>query len=387
MDHLGNGKMKTHIEISSDNLVHNLNLFKRLSNKKLMFVVKANAYGHGLKEVLSITKDLPIIDYYAVDSVSEALQVKQVDNKKRILVLGWSDKEEMETLLINGFETIAPSPDFLKEADRLAGKLKVKANVHLKIETGTGRMGMAPAQAAGMFQVSPFPYPNVRVVGIYSHFANIEDTTDHSYAQQQLEIFNNLLAKINVSGLLRHFSCSASSLLFPETYFDIVRVGISGYGYWPSKQTYISYIEQDKNGKHLHKIELKPVLSWYAKVVQVKTLEVGDPIGYGLSYRTFNKTKIIVAPVGYYDGYDRKLSNISTIIVNGVKAPVRGRVCMDMFMAEVTHVKNIRAGDRITLIGREGDEVIDADDLAELAGTINYEILARINPLIPRIVA
>jgi alanine racemase len=378
--------MKTHIEISRDNLVHNLNLFKRLSNRKLMFVVKANAYGHGLKEILSITKDLPIIDYYAVDSVAEALLVKQLDGRKKILVLGWSDKEELETLLINGFETIAPSPDFLKEADKLAGKLKVRANIHLKIETGTGRMGMAPTLAAEMFNASSFPYSNIQVKGIYSHFANIEDTTDHSYAQHQLEIFNSLLAKINMPNLLRHFSCSASSLLFPETYFDIVRVGISGYGYWPSKQTYISYIEQDKNGKHLHKIELKPVLSWYSKAAQVKTLETGDPIGYGLSYRTFNKTKILVVPVGYYDGYDRKLSNISTIIVNGVKAPVRGRVCMDMFMAEVTHIKNIKAGDRITLIGREGNEVIDADDLAELAGTINYEILARLNSLIPRMV-
>lgn len=378
--------MKTYIEISRDNLVHNLNLFKQLCHKKLMFVVKADAYGHGLKEIISITKDLAIIDYYAVDSVSEALMVRQADSKKKIFILGWSDEDDLETLILNGFETVAPSPDFLKMADRLARKLKVKAYIHLKVETGTGRMGMAPALVAEMFNVSPFPYPDIEVVGIYSHFANIEDTTDHSYAQHQLEVFNTLLAKIKVPGLLRHFSCSASTLLFPETYFDIVRVGISGYGYWPSKQTYISHIEQNKNGHPLQRIELKPVLSWYAKTAQVKTLEMGDPIGYGLSYRTFNKAKIIVVPVGYYDGYDRKLSNISTIIVNGVKAPVRGRICMDMFMAEATHIKNIKAGDRVTLLGREGNEVIDADDLAELAGTINYEILARINPLIPRIV-
>lgn len=378
--------MKTYIEINKDNLIHNLNLFKQLANKKLMFVVKADAYGHGLKEIIGITKDLSIIDYYAVDSVSEAIQVMQADNKKKILVLGWSDEDELETLLVNGFESVAPSMDFLKKTDKLARKLKVTAYIHLKVETGTGRMGMAPAQVAEMFNGSPFPYPSIQVVGIYSHFANIEDTTDHSYAQHQLEIFNSLLAKIKIPGLIRHFSCSASTLLFPETYFDIVRVGISGYGYWPSKQTYISHIEQNKNSKQIQRIELKPVLSWYAKAVQVKTLDTGDPIGYGLSYRTFNKTKIIVVPVGYYDGYDRRLSNISTIIMNGIKAPVRGRICMDMFMAEVTHIKNIKAGNKVTLLGREGNEVIDADDLADLTGTINYEILARINPLIPRIV-
>jgi alanine racemase len=161
----------------------------------------------------------------------------------------------------------------------------------------------------------------------------------------------------------------------------MVRVGISAYGYWPSKQTYISYIEKKKK-----KIQLKPVLSWYTRAAQIKTLERGDSIGYGITYRTFNKTKIVVVPVGYYDGYDRKLSNISTIFVNNSKAPVRGRICMDMFMAEVTHIKNIKPGDKITLIGQVGEEKIDADYLGELAGTINYEILSRINPLIPRII-
>ncbi len=372
--------MKTHIEISRKNLVHNLNVFKKLTNKKIMFVVKANAYGHGLKEVIHITKDLSIIDYYAVDSVAEALAVKAIDDKKKILVIGWTDEEELEVLLLNGFETIVPSMDFLKRADKQARKLDVKAYVHLKVETGTARLGMEPSRVKDIFNTST--YNNIEIKGIYSHFANIEDTTDHSYARHQLQIFNDLLSKINTRHLLKHFSCSASTLLFPKTYFDIVRVGISAYGYWPSKETYISYIE--KNGD---KLELKPVLSWYTKAAQIKSLKTGDHIGYGLTYRTFSKTKIALMPVGYYDGYDRKLSNISTIIVNGVKAPVRGRVCMDMLMAEVTHIKNIKPGDRITLIGQEGKETIDADYLAELSGTINYEVLSRINPLIPRIIA
>ncbi|MCP5108924.1 MAG: alanine racemase [bacterium] len=376
--------MKTHIEISRDNLIHNLNLFKTLSNKKLMFVVKANAYGHGLKEIISITRELSIIDYYAVDSVAEALTVKQLDDKKKIILLGWADEDELGTLILNGIEAVAPSPDFLKKADALAAKLGVNARLHLKVETGTARLGMVPAAVIDIFDNDP--YKNVDIVGIYSHFANIEDTTDHSYAQRQLGIFNGLLAKIDTGNLLKHFSCSASALLFPKTYFDIVRVGISAYGYWPSKQTYISYIEQNRNGRQAGKIELKPVLSWHARCAQVKTLETGDPIGYGLTYRTFNRTRMMVVPVGYYDGYDRKLSNMATVIVKGVKAPVRGRVCMDMFMAEVTHINDIEAGDRVTLLGRVGDEVIDADDLAEVAGSINYEILARINPLIPRIV-
>lgn len=369
--------MKTHIEINRDNLVHNLELFNRLTHKKLMFVVKANAYGHGLQEIISITKDLDFIDYYAVDSVTEALAVRAGDPHKKILILGWSDKEELETVITEGFETVAPSEDFLKTADRLAKKHGRKARVHMKVETGTGRLGMDPARVKKLFNGSALKH--IDTIGIYSHFANIEDTTDHSYALYQLGVFNDLLAQLKHPNLLRHFSCSASTLLFPHTYFDMVRVGISAYGYWPSKQTYISYIEQ-KGGK----LDLRPVLSWYTSVAQVKTLKKGDHIGYGITYRTFNKTKLMVVPVGYYDGYDRKLSNISTVVVNGMKAPLRGRVCMDMFMAEVTHIKKVKQGDRVMLIGREGDETITADDLAELSGSINYEILARINPLIPR---
>jgi alanine racemase len=376
--------MKTYIEINKNNLLHNLDVFRKLTGKKLMFVVKANAYGHGLKEIVEITRNTEMIDYYAVDTVTEALTVKAVDDRKKILVLGWSDAEELETLLINGFETIAPSEDFLAQADEMAGKLDVNAAVHLKVETGTARLGMEPSRVVDIF--NDRPYKNTRIAALYSHFANIEDTTDHSYARHQMEIYNDVLSRIDSHGLMKHFSCSASALLFPRTYYDIVRVGISSYGYWPSKQTYVSYLEQNRNGRGEHKIELKPVLSWYSKVAQVKTLETGDPVGYGLSYRTFNRTKIVVVPVGYYDGYDRRFSNIATVFVKGIKAPVRGRICMDMFMAEVTHIENIYQGDRVTLLGIEGTDSIDADDLAEISGSINYEILARINPLIPRVV-
>ena len=182
-------------------------------------------------------------------------------------------------------------------------------------------------------------------------------------------------------GTLKHFSCSAASLLFPETYYDMVRVGISGYGLWPSKQTFLSYMESGKND-----IELKPVLSWYSKVAQIKKIKKGTPVSYGLTYKAFNDTKIAVIPVGYYDGYDRKLSNISTVIINGNRAPIRGRVCMNMFMVEVSHIKDIKPGDEVILIGSANGEKISSEELAELSGTINYEIVTRIGSHIPRII-
>jgi alanine racemase len=371
--------MKTHIEVSSKNLIHNLTVFNEISGKKVMFVVKANAYGHGLKEVVQITRDLPFIEYYAVDSLNEALIVKVLAGDKKILVVGWVDDTELEELIRNRIEMVVPSVDYWKKVQSVSKKLKMDARVHLKLDTGTSRLGMDSLQILDLFNRPKDTKPEI--AGMYSHFANIEDTTDHSYALKQLTLFNDLITKIKSENILKHFSCSASTLLFPETYFDLVRVGISAYGYWPSKRTYISYIEKNKKP-----IELKPVLSWLSKVAQIKHFEKGKPIGYGLTYQTFSKSKIIVVPVGYYDGYDRKLSNISNIIVNGVRAPIRGRICMDMLMAEVTHIQEVNVGDRVFLIGQNNDVQVDADYLGELTGTINYEILARINPLIPRII-
>jgi alanine racemase len=371
--------MKTHIEINKANLLHNLKLFKEITRKKLMFVVKANAYGHGLNEIIEISKELPYVDYYAVDSVSEALLIKSRQQNKPVLVLGWSDQAELIELVANGFETVIPSNAQLKIISEIAKKLKRKALIHLKIETGTNRLGLEPEKAIQL--LNNFPDHQLELKGIYSHFANIEDTTDPTFAQQQLALFKSVLHYVPSARILKHFSSSASSLLFPETFFDIVRIGISAYGYWPSKQTHALHLE--KNQK---KVVFKPVLSWYAKVAQVKQIKKGSAIGYGLTYQTYNKAKIIVVPVGYYDGYDRKLSNISQVLVNGVKAPVRGRICMDMFMVDVSHVKNVKIGDRVTILGEDKHERINADMLAELAGTINYEILARINPLIPRII-
>lgn len=371
--------MKTHIEIHAANLLSNLRLFNKITRNKIMFVVKANAYGHGLREIVEITKRSSAIGHYAVDSLAEALIVQSLQRRIPVLVLGWTDRDELEELVAKGFETVVPSEEHFRLLRRISGKVKRKALVHLKVETGTNRLGLDPEKAVALLAAAGDRKMEIR--GIYSHFANIEDTTDPAFARQQLALFHSVLSRLGRPGVRRHFSSSASSLLFPETNFDMARIGISAYGYWPSRQTHALYLEKNKQT-----IDLRPVLSWHTKVAQVKHLKKGEAIGYGLTYKTFNKTKIIVVPIGYYDGYDRKLSNISQILINGHKAPVRGRICMDMFMADVTHIKNVKVGDRVTILGHEGRERIDADMLADLAGTINYEILSRINPLIPRII-
>jgi len=368
---------KTHIEINSRNLIHNLRAFYRITGKPVMFVVKGNGYGHGIREVVKVARDLEFIDYYAVDSLPEARQVREEDPRRKILVLGWAPPAAVQSFIEEGFEFVVPSTEYFRQVRALAQKMNRPARVQIKVETGTSRLGMPPEEALQCLDAKPDP--QVVIAGIYSHYANIEDTLSHDYARGQLEKFRALLARIPQSGILRHFSCSAAALLFPETHFDLVRVGISAYGLWPSKETYISYFASKRE-----RIELRPVLSWYSRVAQVKELKEGQGIGYGITYKTFAPARMAIVPVGYYDGYDRGLSNNATVLIRGVRAPLRGRVCMNMIIVEVTHVPDVTPGDPVTLIGHSGKEGITADHLAEIAGTINYELLSRINPLIPR---
>ncbi len=220
--------------------------------------------------------------------------------------------------------------------------------------------------------------------GLSSHFANIEDTTDDYYPKFQLENFRQAIdwfkqRDINVP--LRHMSCSAASILFPETHFELARVGIGLYGLWPSKETMVSCRLRGQEA-----LRLKPVLSWRARVAQVKNVARGAYVGYGCTYRTTRPTRLAVIPVGYYDGYDRSLSNAAYVLIRGKRAPVRGRVCMNFFMVYITDIPGVKLEDQVTLIGKDGRDKITADQLATLAGTINYEIVSRINPSIPRVV-
>jgi alanine racemase len=368
--------MKTHVEIHAGNLLHNLRLFRGKSGKPVMLAVKANAYGHGLAEILAIIGESSLVDWIAVDSAAEAAVCRAAGITKPLLVIGWSDSEELTDLFAHGHQTVIASPEQLELAKKISQRLPKPCRFHMKIETGTGRLGIDPARIPGLLK--RLDGSRMILTGVYSHFANIEDTTDPSFAFAQLDLFKKTLA-LMPGGIIRHFSCSASTLLFPETHFDLVRVGISAYGYWPSKPTLVSFLE--KNPKPA---ELKPVLAWKSRVAQVKELKKGSSVGYGLSYKTYSKSRIIVIPVGYYDGYDRKLSNVASVLVGGKRAPIRGRICMNMMMADVSHIPGVREGDAVTLIGRDGREVITADHLGELCGTISYEILARINPILPR---
>lgn len=371
------------IEISRDALLGNLQLFRTLvpEHTAILAVVKANAYGHGLEQVapLCVAGGAAMLGVHAAAEVPVA---RRFAPGSPVLVMGYLTPAQIEAVVTPDVHVLLSSPDVLEALAAHGRRLGVALPVHLKIDTGTHRQGVPLEQAAALARAAR--ERGLAVVGVASHFANIEDTTDHDYAFLQLQRFKGAVDAVEEAvGKVRwvHTACSAAALLFREADFSMVRIGISLYGHWPSKETYLSWLlVHGRDG-----VKLEPVLSWRARVGQVKDVAAREPIGYGLTYRTTRPTRIAVLPVGYADGYPRALSNRGRVLLHGAAAPVVGRVCMDMIMVDVTDIPAVCEGDEATLIGRDGDAVVTAEELAELAGTINYEILARLSPLIPRV--
>jgi alanine racemase len=372
------------VEVSRSALANNLRVFKRLlrgGESLLAAVVKANAYGHGLVEVARLAADSGV-DWLAVDSLDEARRLREAGIDRPLLLMGYLPLDQAGQVpeldlkpTVFNLETL----DALDTAARQAGRTVA---VHLKLETGTCRQGFTGDQlveAARRLQQS-----DVLVAeGVSSHFANIEDTTDHTVAFGQLETFHRLVEELGQAGVrppIRHVACSAAALLFKRTHLELVRVGVSLYGFWPSRETMVSMKDGSTRG-----ISLQPALSWKTRLAQVKEVPAGTDVGYGCTFRTTRPSRLAVIPVGYYDGFDRGLSNVGHVLVRGQRAPVRGRVCMNMTIVDVTDIPGAGLEDEAVLIGRQGDELLTADMLAAACSTIHYEIVSRIHPEIPRV--
>jgi alanine racemase len=372
------------VEIDRKALAHNIREFRQRIGPRRIFlaVVKANAYGHGLLEVAGVAA-AEGVDWFGVHSVAEGIALRRAGVGAPVLVLGYAPLFALEEAVAADLRLTVYNKETIVRLGGLARRLGRTVRVHVKLETGTWRQGVAPGDLAG-FVRDIRRRPGLVVEGLSSHFANIEDTTKHDYPRRQLETYRAACRALEAGGPrvpLKHMSCTASTILFPAPGFNLARVGIGLYGLWPSKETFLSCLLDRKDP-----LSLKPVLAWKARVAQVKKVPPGADIGYGCTYRTTRRTVLAVVPVGYFDGYDRGLSNTAHVLIKGRRAPVRGRVAMDFFMADVTDIPDVMLEDEVTLIGADGRERVSAEDLASLAGTISYEILARINPSVPRVV-
>ena len=372
------------IEVSREALLHNWRLFALQAGPErvLLPVLKANAYGHGLELVARMLAGEGQ-RWFGVHSAEEAQALIALPDlpDPRILVLSAVPADRIPALVAGGARLTVIDLPGLEEAAGAAEAAGIDVPVHLKLETGVNRQGLRAEEleaAAALLDRSP----RVVLEGLHSHFANIEDTTDHSYARAQMERFAAMrarLAELGHTPRLAHASCSAAAILFPETHHDLLRLGISLYGHWPSRETRVSAQAAGRN-----RLDLRPALTWKARIVQIKHVDAGAYVGYGCTWKAEAPTRIGVLPVGYYDGYDRGLGG-AHVLVRGRRAPVRGRVMMNLTLVDLGHVPEAERGDEAVLIGSQGDERVSAEQLAEQAGTINYEILARLGSHLRRV--
>ena len=375
---------RTWIEISKSALVHNLRVFRELvgSNVKIACIVKANAYGHGLKEIVLILNNTET-DWFGVDSLEEALEIRTLKINKPILILGYTPLLKLGEAVENEISLTVYNKESLQKI--LSLKMEKKAKIHLKVETGLNRQGQKADEILDLAKLIIKNKDFFELEGLSTHFANIEDTLDSSFAFEQLRVFKEtirLLKKNKINPPIKHCAASAAAFLYPETHFNMIRVGISLYGLWPSKETQIALLSK----KAKRKLSLKPVLTWKSVLAQVKTVDQGESVGYGRTWFASRKSVIGIVPVGYYDGYDRKLSNNSRILINGQSAPVVGRVAMNMIMVDLTNLKKTKTETEVILIGKNAENEISVDEFARRIGTINYEVVSRINPFLPRVV-
>lgn len=374
---------KTWVEISSSSLLANLRKTRRFVDPvKVMCVIKSNAYGHGLLEVARVCeKDA---DWFGVDSVIEARALRQNRMILPILILGYTPPESVREIVENDISFVVYSLKMLQDAARSAKVVKRPAKIHLKLETGLTRQGVDGEEFERMCAFLQKHLSLFVIEGVSMHFANIEDSTNLSYTKKQLSCFQHLLRRLPAYGLkpeLIHTAASAAAYLVPDTRYDLIRLGIMLYGIWPSNKTYESF--KKTNNAH----SLRPVLSWKTIVAQVKRVPAGTPISYGMTERVERDSTIAVLPVGYWDGYDRQaMSRTGEVLIRGKRCKVLGRVCMNMCMVDVTDLPVVKVGDEVVLLGSQKGERISVEELAQRGDTIGYEIVSRINPLIPRIV-
>jgi alanine racemase len=359
--------------IDTGALEHNYReVVRRAGGRKILAVVKAQAYGHGAVPVSRQFLRLGA-DMLGVALVEEGKELRSAGIDAPVLLMGSLFPEQAETVVALRLTPVVYTISVARALSDAARKLKTSVPVHVKIDTGMGRIGIVPADAPGFIKELR-RFAGINVQGLMTHFADA-DLREKQFAAKQMELFELLVRDLEAASWdvpLRHAANSAAVLDFHRAFFTMVRPGLMLYGYNP--------LERDPAGGGLH-----PVLSFLTRIVYVKQVSAGVPISYGRTFVTKRESLIATLPVGYADGYSRGLSNRGEVLVRGRRVPVVGRVCMDMTMIDVTDVAGVCEGDEVVLIGSQGSERITASDIAVKTGTIPYEVLCGISSRVPRI--
>jgi alanine racemase len=338
-----------------------------------MAVIKADGYGHGAGMIAKYCDD--VIDSYAVAIVEEGIALRQEGFTKPILLLGYTHHSQYGKLIDYNLIPAIFSYEMAKPLSDLAVELEKTVKIHIKLDTGMSRIGFDDSDKSVEEIVKISNLPNIEIDGMFSHLARA-DETDKSYAQAQFERYMTFTKKLESKGVKipnRHISNSAAIMELSEMNLEIVRSGIITYGLYPSE-------EVDKN-----ELDIIPAMELKTHISYIKTLPKGVAVGYGGTYITKDETVVATIPIGYADGYPRSLSNKGEVLIKSKRAPIIGRVCMDQLMVDVTHIDNPVVGDTVTLMGRDGEEFLSCEELADKAGSFNYEFVCDVSKRVPRV--
>ena len=361
-------------KINLDAILHNFNQVKKGLGKdtKMLSVLKSDGYGHGAVPVANLLKDKT--DYFGVSIIEEALELRGAGITNPILIFGYTSPDRFEKLLQNDIEQAIFQFAVAEKLSLAAAAIGKTAKIHIEIDTGMRRTGFSPCPESLEIVEKISKLPNIKIEGIFTHFANA-DTLDKTSEKLQKKLFTDFLKGIENKGIsipIKH-SCNSAATIEEDDHFDMVRVGLLLYGLFPSDEV------------HREKLNLIPAMELKTRVIFIKTVEAGQGVSYGHTYVTDKTTKIATLPIGYADGYPRALSSKGRVLIKGKYAPIIGRVCMDLMMVDVTGIDDVEVEDEVTLIGTEGGKAITAEELGALSESFNYEIICGISKRVPKV--
>lgn len=378
----------SYIEISESAIKNNISFIKNHLGNEVVFssVVKGNAYGHGINTYCTLAYKYGV-RHFSVSDANEAYLVKQAlpQQDVAIMIMGMIHNTQLEWAIENNIEFYVFEKDRLQAAIKGAKKLNIPAKIHVEIETGMNRTGFILKNLPDILEYIKQNSTHVIVKGVCSHLAGAESISNYKRVVDQQKKFKKIIKKINKEEFLKpnyHLASSAASIRYPKTRYDMVRIGILQFGFFPTKEILVHYLNKHK----IYESPLQRVISWKTQVMDVKTVKSGQFIGYGTSYFTNNEMKIAIIPIGYSSGYNRSLSNRGKVLIRGKRHDVIGTVNMNMMAVDVTSDNTIEKGDEVVLIGNQGDREITVSSFNDYIQIINYELLTKLPDNLPRII-
>ncbi|MFP4471889.1 MAG: alanine racemase [Bacteroidales bacterium] len=375
----------SYIELSKSALNNNICHMRKKAGPGVTYsmVVKANAYGHGIEDILPMVEKCGV-DHFSVFSTEEAKKVMEVKTKNcHLMIMGFIDDDYLEWAIENEVSFFVFTPERLNAVKQIAAHTSKPARVHIELETGMHRTGFTGKDLDYVVEVLKQNSDIIQLEGLCTHFAGAESLNNYHRIRHQIDTFERLCHWFGERGLrpkYRHVSSSAGVLNFPEARYDLVRVGIANYGFWPNNETRMLHMKKDE----ISEDPLLRVLSWKSKVMSVNLVGEDEYVSYGTSYLTNRNSKIATVPVGYGYGFSRNLSNMGHVLINGKRAPVVGAVNMNMMVVDVTDLPEVCVGDEVVLIGTQNGKTITVSSFSDMNNSMNYELLTRLPPAIPR---